>query len=52
MFKQKHPLRINKEPTYTSMGNNEITELRTILQREVKTHNYINRQKQSTTGKL
>jgi hypothetical protein len=35
-------------------GNNKITELRTILQRErkVKTHNYINRQSQSTTGKL
>ena len=29
-------------------GNNKITELRTILQ----THNYINRQNQSTTGKL
>ena len=33
-------------------GNNKITELRTILQRKVKTHNYINRQNQSTTGKL
>ena len=45
-------------------GNNKITELRTILQREsqknseqsykgkVKTHMYINRQNQSTTGKL
>ena len=46
-------------------GNNKITELRTILQREspnsnseqsykgkVQTHNYINRQNQSTTGKL
>ena len=33
-------------------GNNKITELRTILQRESKTHNYINRQNQSTTGKL
>jgi hypothetical protein len=33
-------------------GNNKITELRTILQRNVKTHNYINRQNQSTTGKL
>jgi hypothetical protein len=29
-----------------------ITELRTILQRESQTHNYINRQNQSTTGKL
>ena len=48
-------------------GNNKITELRTILQikvitklpnseqsykGKVKTHNYINRQNQSTTGKL
>ena len=33
-------------------GNNKITELRTILQRKVKTHKYINRQNQSTTGKL
>ena len=31
-------------------GNNKITELRAILQRE--SHNYINRQNQSTTGKL
>ena len=36
---------------YTNKGNNKITELRTILQR-VKTHKYINRQNQSTTGKL
>ena len=36
----------------TNKGNNKITELRTILQRErtLKTHNYINRQNQSTTG--
>ena len=33
-------------------GNNEITELRAILQREVKTHNSINRQNQLTIGKL
>ena len=45
-------------------SNNKITELRTILQREsqknseqsykgkVKTHKYINRQNQSTTGNL
>ena len=33
-------------------GNNKITELRTILQGKVKAHNYINRQNQSTTGKL
>jgi hypothetical protein len=33
-------------------GNNKTTELRTILQRKGKTHNYIKRQNQSTTGKL
>jgi hypothetical protein len=33
-------------------GNNKLTELRAILQWEVKTHKYINRQNQSTTGKL
>ena len=34
-------------------GNNKITELRTILQRESQiSFNYINRQNQSTTGKL
>jgi hypothetical protein len=33
-------------------GNNKITELRTILQRESQTHKYINRKNQSTTGKL
>ena len=34
-------------------GNNKITGLRTILQLgKVKTHKYINRQNQSTTGKL
>ena len=33
-------------------GNNKITELRAILQRESQTHNYINRHNQSTTGKL
>jgi hypothetical protein len=33
-------------------GNNKITELRTIYKGKVKTHNYINRQNQSTTGKL
>jgi hypothetical protein len=33
-------------------GNKIITELRKILQRKVKTHKYINRQNQSTTGKL
>jgi hypothetical protein len=40
---------------FTNKGNNKITELRTILQSykgKVKTHNYINRQNQSTTGKL
>jgi hypothetical protein len=38
--------------TILNKGNNKITELRTILQRKVQTHNYINRQNQSTTGKL
>jgi hypothetical protein len=33
-------------------GNNKITELRTIYKGKVKTHNYINRQNQSTTAKL
>ena len=37
---------------YINKGNNKITELRAILQRKVKTHKYINRQNQSTTGKL
>jgi len=34
------------------MGNKKITELRTIFQRESQTHKYINRQNQSTIGKL
>jgi hypothetical protein len=38
--------------TAYNKGNNKITELRTILQTKVKTHNYINRQNQSTTEKL
>jgi hypothetical protein len=36
-------------------GNNKIIELRAILQSykgKVKTHKYLNRQNQSTTGKL
>ena len=33
-------------------GNNKITELRAIYKGKVKTHKYINRQNQSTTGKL
>ena len=33
-------------------GNNKITELRTPNKGKVKTHNYINRQNQSTIGKL
>jgi hypothetical protein len=36
-------------PNCLNKGNNKITELRTILQRKVKTHKYINRQNQSTT---
>jgi hypothetical protein len=35
-----------------SVDNNKITEIRAILQRESQTHNYINRQNQSTNGKL
>ena len=41
-----------QSPWIINKGNNNITELRTILQRESKTHNYIDRQNQSTTGKL
>jgi hypothetical protein len=33
-------------------GNNKITELRTSYKGKVKTHKYIHRQNQSTTGKL
>ena len=33
-------------------GNNKITELEQSYKWKVKTHNYINRQNQSTTGKL
>ena len=33
-------------------GNNKITELEQSYKGKVKTHNYINRQNQSTTGKL
>jgi hypothetical protein len=33
-------------------GNNKIIELRTTYKGKVKTHKYINRQNQSTTGKL
>ena len=36
----------------TNKGNNKITEHRAIFQRERKTHKSINRQSQSTTGKL
>ena len=43
---------IQNQVNKANKGNNKITELRTILQRKVKTHNYINRQNQSTTGKL
>jgi hypothetical protein len=37
---------------HINKGNNNITELRTIFQREVKTQKYINRKNQLTTGKL
>ena len=48
---------VNRTKTWLALhsvnkGNNKITELRIILQRESQTHNYINRQNQSTTGKL
>jgi hypothetical protein len=36
--------------TYLNKGNNKITEQ--SYKGKVKTHNYINRQNQSTTGKL
>ena len=43
----------SERPVYTNKGNNKITELRTILQRESqKVKKYLNRQNQSTTGKL
>ena len=41
-----------KYALYVNKGNNKITELRTILQRESQNSYYINRQNQSTTGKL
>ena len=37
---------------YLNKGNNNITELEQSYKGKVKTHNYINRQNQSTTGKL
>ena len=44
-------LHCNQQPQLTiNKGNNKITELRTILQKE--SQKYINRQNQSTTGKL
>jgi hypothetical protein len=60
-------LRSEAAVRFVDKGNNKITELRAILQikvitklpnsvqsykGKVKTHNYINRQNQSTTGKL
>jgi hypothetical protein len=39
-------------PNILHKGNNKITELRAILQRESQnSYKYINRQNQSTTGK-
>jgi hypothetical protein len=44
-------LHCNQQPQLTiNKGNNKITELRTILQKE--SQKYINRRNQSTTGKL
>jgi hypothetical protein len=37
---------------HESKGNNKITELQQSYKGKVKTHNYINRQNQSKTGKL
>jgi hypothetical protein len=45
-------MQYNSYTISSNKGNNKITELRAILQGKVKTHNYINRQNQSTTGKL
>ena len=36
----------------TNKGNNKITELEQSSKGKVKTHKYMNRQNQSTTGKL
>ena len=47
-----HLMTFVKDTLHINKGNNKITELRTIVQGKVKTHNYINRQNQSTTGKL
>jgi hypothetical protein len=37
---------------FINKGNNKITELEQSNKGKVKTHKYINRQNQSTTGKL
>jgi hypothetical protein len=47
---QEKVIRVAREIVYK--GNNKITELRKSYKGKVKTHNYINRQNQSTTGKL
>ena len=43
---------ISIEIIHGNKGNSKITELRQSYKGKVKTHKYINRQNQSTTGKL
>jgi hypothetical protein len=53
--KTRHKDTPNKKNTTqktTNKGNNKITELEQSYKGKVKTHKYINRQNQSTTGKL
>jgi hypothetical protein len=45
-------LMLNTMLLLENKGNNKITELEQSYKGKVKTHNYINRQNQSTTGKL
>ena len=47
-----HQTKINTTQKTTNKGNNKITELEQSYKGKVKTHKYINRQNQSTTGKL
>ena len=47
---KKSSIKKKTKQTLTNKGNNKITEQ--SYKGKVKTHNYINRQNQSTTGKL
>ena len=47
-----HQIPADEPRCLLNKGNNKITELRTIYKGKVKTHKYIHRQNQSTTGKL